>query len=52
MTPSAVPCDSPVLRLAYVDVEIFDENDRPVPVGTFGEIVLRPKEFLALLFGY
>lgn len=35
-----------------VEVEVFDQNDRPVPAGTPGEIVVRPREPFTLLLGY
>lgn len=35
-----------------VEVEVFDDEDRPVPPGTSGEIVVRPKEPYTLLLGY
>jgi crotonobetaine/carnitine-CoA ligase len=35
-----------------VEVEIFDEHDRPVPAGTAGEIVVRSREPFTLLLGY
>lgn len=34
------------------DVEIFDEQDRPVPPGTMGEICVRPKNNWEILLGY
>jgi crotonobetaine/carnitine-CoA ligase len=35
-----------------VDVAIFDSDDRPVPPGTRGEIVVRPREPYVILSGY
>jgi crotonobetaine/carnitine-CoA ligase len=35
-----------------VEVEIFDEHDRPVPAGITGEIVVRSREPFTLLLGY
>ncbi|MBA3741460.1 AMP-binding protein [Sporichthya sp.] len=36
----------------WLDVRIFDEKDREVPVGTTGEIVLRPLEPHVMFEGY
>ncbi len=35
-----------------VEVEVFDDEDRPVPPGTPGEIVVRPRQPFTLLLGY
>lgn len=35
-----------------LEVDVFDENDRPVPPGEHGEIVVRPRRPLALFGGY
>lgn len=34
------------------DVKIFDDKDQEVPLGTVGEIVVRPKKPFAMLQGY
>lgn len=34
------------------EIAIFDENDNPVPSGTIGEIVARPKKSWSLFSGY
>ena len=34
------------------EVSVFDENDRPVPTGEVGEIVLRPRRPDAMMVGY
>ena len=36
----------------YMDVEIHDEQDKPVPTGTKGEIVVRPREPDSIFAGY
>jgi carnitine-CoA ligase len=36
----------------YMDVEIHDEHDRPVPAGELGEIVVRPREPGSIFQGY
>ena len=38
--------------LPYVDVQVVDEFDRPVPAGDIGEAVFRPLEPYALFGGY
>jgi crotonobetaine/carnitine-CoA ligase len=35
-----------------LDVELFDDDDRPVADGEVGEIVLRPKSKFAMFNGY
>jgi len=35
-----------------VDVQVFDPQDNPVPAGTPGEIVVRPKAPFTILLGY
>ena len=35
-----------------LEVALFDEDDRPVPLGTAGEICVRPGEPLAMFSGY
>jgi carnitine-CoA ligase len=35
-----------------VEIEVFDQLDRPVPAHTPGEIVVRPREPFTLLLGY
>lgn len=39
-------------RAWYLDVEIHDRGDRPVPTGTRGEIVVRPREPYSIFSGY
>ncbi|MHB1777617.1 MAG: AMP-binding protein [Acidimicrobiales bacterium] len=41
-----------VVNDEYFDVRIFDDDDREVPVGTDGEIVLRPKRPHVMFEGY
>ncbi len=36
----------------YMDVEIHDEQDKPVPTGVKGEIVVRPREPDSIFAGY
>jgi carnitine-CoA ligase len=36
----------------YMEVEIHDDQDRPVPAGVSGEIVVRPREPASIFQGY
>lgn len=38
--------------LGYVEAQIVDENDHPVPAGEQGEIVLRPTKPNTMMMGY
>jgi carnitine-CoA ligase len=41
-----------VINEEFFDVRIFDDNDHEVPVGTDGEVVLRPKRPHVMFEGY
>lgn len=51
-TASAYRLGSCGKRRASMDVRVFDEHDREVPVGAQGEIVVRPLEPNVILTGY
>jgi crotonobetaine/carnitine-CoA ligase len=55
----AAPDDGTVWRanaigrpVPWLDVRLVDENDEDVPIGSVGEIVVRPKEPFMLFAGY
>jgi carnitine-CoA ligase len=38
--------------LGFVEAEVVDDDDRPVPVGTRGELVVRPRVPFTMFLGY
>jgi len=52
MGVSNKPNAAGVINEGYFDVRVFDDDDREVPRGTDGEIVLRPKRRHTMFEGY
>lgn len=50
--PHAVRVGSVGLPLGFVEAQLVDPNDHPVPIGTQGELVVRPREPFSMFLGY
>ncbi len=50
--PDRVRVGSVGTPLGFVEAEVVDDDDRPVPVGTRGELVVRPKAPYTMFSGY
>ncbi|MFY9717951.1 MAG: AMP-binding protein [Thermoplasmata archaeon] len=50
--PEAVRVGSVGLPLGFVDAQVVDEDDRPVPTGARGELVVRPTAPNTMFLGY
>ena len=50
--PGAVRLGSVGTPLGFVEADVVDDDDRPVPVGTRGELVVRPRAPYAMFLGY
>ena len=50
--PWAVRVGSVGLPLGFVEAQIVDDHDRPVPTGTRGELVVRPREPFTMFLEY
>ncbi|MCI4349417.1 MAG: AMP-binding protein [Thermoplasmata archaeon] len=50
--PDAVRVGSVGTPLGFVDADVVDDDDRPVPVETRGELVVRPRRASTMFSGY
>ena len=50
--PESVRRGSVGLPLGFVEAQIVDEGDRPVPPGTRGELVVRPRQPFTMFLAY
>ncbi len=50
--PDRIRVGSVGTPLGFVEAEVVDDQDRPVPVGTRGELVVRPRSPYAMFLGY
>ena len=50
--PDAIRVGSIGTPLAFVEADVVDDDDRPVPPGTRGELVVRPRAPFAMFSGY
>ena len=50
--PSAIRMGSVGIPLGFIEAQIVDDMDRPVPVGTRGELVVRPRTPFTTFLGY
>lgn len=50
--PGAVRVGSVGTPLGFVEAEVVDDEDRPVPDGTRGELVVRPRAPFTMYLGY
>ncbi len=50
--PDRVRLGSVGTPLGFVEAEVFDDHDRPVPPGEPGELVVRPKEAFTMFLEY
>ncbi len=50
--PDAIRVGSVGTPLGFVEAEVVDDDDRPVPVDTRGELVVRPRAPYAMFTGY
>ncbi|MCI4317694.1 MAG: AMP-binding protein, partial [Thermoplasmata archaeon] len=50
--PGAVRVGSIGTPLGFVEADVVDDFDRPVPVGTRGELVVRPRAPYTMFLGY
>jgi carnitine-CoA ligase len=50
--PDAIRVGSVGTPLGFVEAEVVDDDDRPVPMGARGELVVRPREAYSMFSGY
>jgi len=50
--PNAIRVGSIGVPLGFVEADVVDDEDRPVPVGTRGELVVRPRAPFTMFSGY
>jgi len=50
--PGAVRVGSIGTPLGFVEADVVDDHDRPVPAGTRGELVVRPRAPFTMFLGY
>ncbi len=50
--PAHVRVGSVGTPLGFVEAEVVDDQDRPVPTGTRGELVVRPRAPFSMFLGY
>ena len=50
--PDRIRVGSVGLPLGFVDADVVDDDDRPVPADTRGELVVRPKVAFSMFSGY
>jgi carnitine-CoA ligase len=50
--PDAIRLGSVGTPLAFVEAQVVDDYDRPVPAGTRGELVVRPRLPFTMFLGY
>jgi len=50
--PGAIRVGSVGTPLGFVDAEIVDDNDRPLPPGTPGELIVRPRRPFTMFLEY
>jgi carnitine-CoA ligase len=50
--PDAIRVGSIGTPLGFVEADVVDDDDRPVPVGTRGELVVRPRAPFTMFLGY
>ncbi|MCI4331420.1 MAG: AMP-binding protein [Thermoplasmata archaeon] len=50
--PDAVRVGSVGTPLGFVEAEVVDDDDRPVPDGTRGELIVRPRTPFTMFLGY
>lgn len=50
--PGAIRVGSVGTPLGFVEAEVVDDDDRPVPPGTRGELVVRPRAPFTMFSGY
>jgi len=50
--PDAVRVGSVGTPLGFVEAQVVDDDDRPVPPGTRGELLVRPRTPFAMFLGY
>ena len=50
--PDAIRVGSVGTPLGFVEADVVDDNDRPVPANTRGELVVRPKAAFTMFSGY
>jgi carnitine-CoA ligase len=50
--PDAIRVGSVGTPLGFVEADVVDDEDRPVPVGTRGELVVRPRAPYTMFLGY
>ncbi len=50
--PDAIRVGSVGTPLGFVEADVVDDKDRPVPVGERGELVVRPRRPFSMFLGY
>ncbi|MCI4321392.1 MAG: AMP-binding protein [Thermoplasmata archaeon] len=50
--PDAVRVGSVGIPLGFVEADVVDDSDQPVPVGARGELVVRPRAPFTMFLGY
>jgi len=50
--PERIRVGSVGTPLGFVDADVVDDDDHPVPVGTRGELVVRPRAPFSMFLGY